>query len=103
MPKAEYSENHVWVAAATVGLDNKQALHAYLRHSVRIPQEFKINVLDVYCEQCRRPWDDVVNELCEAYVSNEHLRGGPIGVRKKRKHEHRCDLLGCNTGMTATG
>lgn len=48
------------------------------------------------CEQCRRPWDDVYGEPCIAAETNEHLRGGPIGVRAKRKHDHRCDLLGCD-------
>lgn len=95
MPMPDYSKTHVWVGAATVGLDERQAKRAVLRHSVRIPRELKINVLEVYCAQCRRPWDDVADELCEAAVNNEHLRGGPIGERKKRRHDHRCDLLGC--------
>lgn len=98
MPKADYSESHVWVGAANIGLSDKQALHAVLRHSVRV-SEMKVDVLEVYCFQCRRPWDDVADELCAAAASNGHLRGGPIGTRKKRRHEHRCDLLGCeNTG-----
>lgn len=94
----EFSEQHVWVAAATVELDVRQARRAVLRHSVRIPKEYRITVLDVYCAQCRRTWDDVADEVCVAAASNEHLRGGPIGERKKRKHNHRCDLLGCEPG-----
>lgn len=95
MPTAEYSEFHLWVAAATIDLDDRQAKRAVLRHSVRIPKELKINVLEVYCAQCMRPWDDVCDEPCEAFYSNEHLRGGPIGQRKKRKHEHDCKSVGC--------
>lgn len=97
MPMPEYSETHVWVAAATVSLDERQAKRAVLRHSVRIPKELRISVLEVYCGQCRRPWDDVADELCSAAKGNEHLRGGPIGERKKRKtaHLHDCQALGC--------
>lgn len=88
---------HVWVAAATVALDTRQAKRAVLRHSVwftgSVPQ--KIDVLEVYCRLCRRPWDDVADELCVAASTTEHLRGGPIGERKKRKHNHNCSLLGC--------
>jgi hypothetical protein len=96
MPMPEYSTHHVWVGAATVALDPRLAHRAVLRHSVRYPRDLKIDILEVYCSQCRRPWDDVADELCEAAKSNEHLRGGPIGERKKRRHAHRCDLLGCD-------
>lgn len=90
-------DEHVWVAAATVDLDGRQAKRAVLRHSVRIPKQAKINVLEVYCAECRRPWDDVADEPCVAVTNNEHLRGGPIGERRKRRHDrHRCDLLGCD-------
>lgn len=96
MPSAEYSEHHVWVAAATIRLDPRQAKRAVLRHSIRLPEGRKIDVLEIYCEQCRRTWDDVVDEPCEAAKSNAHLHGGPIGTRRKRKHDHDCELLGCN-------
>jgi hypothetical protein len=40
--------------------------------------------------------DDVGDLPCAAYESNEHLRGGPIGERAKRKHRyHDCDELDC--------
>jgi hypothetical protein len=102
MPPPEFSKNHVWVAAATVQLDTRQAKRAILRQSVRLPAQRRIDVLEVYCEQCRRPWDDVYGEPCIAAETNEHLRGGPIGVRAKRKHDlHRCDLLGCDVEKSA--
>jgi hypothetical protein len=47
----------------------------------------KVEVLDVYCLQCRRVFEDAPNE-CIAAVTTEHLRGGPIGERQKRKHPH---------------
>jgi len=101
MPMPEYSRTHTWVGAATVKLNDRQALRAVLRHSVRYPRDYsapsglRLDILEVYCSQCRRPWDDVADELCEAADSNEHLRGGPIGERKKRKHRHDCAALGC--------
>lgn len=96
MPMPEYSRTHVWVGAANVPLDAKQAFRAVLRHCVRYPTGMRIPILEVYCEQCRRPWDDVADELCEAADGNGHLRGGPIGERKKRAHDrHNCELLGC--------
>jgi DNA primase len=56
------------------------------------------------CSQCRRTWDDVADEPCIAATSNEHLRGGPIGERKKRAHHrHNCELLGCELPDTGTG
>ncbi len=88
---------HAWVAAATVVLDVKQAKRAVLRHSIRIPKQYRIDVLDVYCAACKRVWEDVADEPCSAAINNEHLRGGPIGERKKRggKHTHDCAAVGC--------
>ncbi|MEU8272589.1 hypothetical protein AB0B89_36250, partial [Sphaerisporangium sp. NPDC049002] len=59
------------------------------------PKEVRIDVIETYCEQCRRPYDDVVGEPCIAADTTVHLRGGPIGERKKRIHRHNCELLGC--------
>lgn len=75
---------HEWVGAANVPLDVKGARRAEQRGSIRLPQETKIVVLEVSCNACRRPYDDVLDEPCAALINNEHLRGGPIGERKKR-------------------
>lgn len=98
MTEPEETAEHVWVGASTVELDLKQAHRAVLRHSIRIPEQTKIDVLEVYCSACRRPWDDVAGEPCLAASTTEHLRGGPIGERKKRGHRHNCAVLGCETG-----
>lgn len=47
------------------------------------------------CDACHRPYQAVAARPCEAAVSNEHLRGGPIGTRASRKHDHDCDAAGC--------
>lgn len=72
---------HRWVGAATVTLSRAQASHAARRLSVRVPAEQQVDVLEVYCATCRRVFADGVEEAC---VISHHLRGGPIGERKKR-------------------
>lgn len=49
-----------------------------------IPERTQFHILDIHCSACRRPYDDVADEPCAAAINNEHLRGGPIGERKKR-------------------
>lgn len=99
MPQRITTTTHRWVGAACIPMDPKAAKRAFDRGSVRthmLDQDLKVDILDVYCEECRRPWDDVADQQCEAAEGNEHLRGGPIGERAKRKHRyHDCDELGC--------
>lgn len=41
--------------------------------------------MEAYCSNCRRSYEDVADQPCSVVVvGNEHLRGGPIGVRAKR-------------------
>jgi hypothetical protein len=99
LPQRITTETHTWVVAACIPVDQKTAKRAVDRQSLRanmLSSELKIEALDVYCSECRRPMDDVGDLPCEAYESNEHLRGGPIGERAKRKHRyHDCDELDC--------
>lgn len=91
--------DHSWVGAATVELSGKQAAHADLRGSIRVPTETRVDVLEVYCGRCRRPYDDVADEPCiVAAGSREHLIGGPIAERQKRTHTHDCSIWGCAGG-----
>lgn len=76
---------HKWGGASTVTLTERQARLALIRGSVRLPERSKVDVLEVYCLGCKRPFEDVADEPCSAITGNEHLRGGPIGERKKRK------------------
>lgn len=88
MPDVAAVENdHKWVGAANVPLDMRLARRADQRGSIRLPEETKIAVLEVYCDACKRPYDDVIGEPCAANINNEHLRGGPIGVRQRRRGE----------------
>jgi hypothetical protein len=80
MPEGTYTE-HTWVVAANVPVDLRSARRAQRRGNLRIPAETKIEALEVYCEQCKRPMDDVVDEPC---IVSHFLHGGPIGTRKRR-------------------
>ncbi len=79
--------SHRWIGAATVELDQKRAKHADLRGSYRTKEAERVDVLEVYCRGCRRPYEDVAGRPCEARINNEHLIGGNPGERKKRKPE----------------
>lgn len=79
---------HKWVGACLVVLSDRQANTANLRGYIKLPERQRIDTLEVYCDQCHRPFDAVFGEPCCAAESNEHLRGGPIGTRKKRKGRH---------------
>lgn len=79
------SHPHEWIGAATVALDAKTAKHADLRGSYRTKIEERVDVLEVYCKKCRRPYDEVLDEPCAVKINNDHLIGGNPGERKKRK------------------
>lgn len=92
LPKTA-NKSHQWVVAAVVGLPDALASTAFRRGTARLPASTKIDVLEVYCQQCRRPYERVVAEECEAAKSRDHLIGGPTGERAKRKHADSVDLL----------
>jgi hypothetical protein len=102
-----YSVDHIWVGATHVTLPTNLVRQAVRRGTVRIPQDTKIDVLEVYCLHCRRPYDDVDGQPCEAAEHRDHLIGGPVGERAKRKHPHHdCERYGCTIGqepVTDTG
>ncbi len=95
LPQADFSVTHVWLGAATVAISPRQIRRVFLRQSVRVSRDTRIDIEELYCRQCRRTYNDVKDQPCEAAASNEHLRGGPIGVRAKRTHKHNCEMLGC--------
>lgn len=85
-PENDKDLSHDWIGAATIKLDPKTAKHADFRGSFRTKEtNVRIDVLEVYCSGCRRPYEDVADEACEAKINNEHLIGGNPGERKKRK------------------
>ena len=55
------------------------------RGTARVPKDTKVEILAVYCSQCRRPYDAVSDKPCVAAVNRDHLIGGPTGERRKRK------------------
>lgn len=94
MPRV-ISEQHQWVAATTIDVPEHLARRGNSRGTMRVPAETHVDVLEVYCAMCKRPFDDVADKPCSSAAGTEHLRGGPIGERKKRAHNHDCDLVGC--------
>lgn len=82
MPEAPIvHDEHDWVGAAYLPLDNRQAKHAERRGSVRMKSDAKVEVLEVMCKRCRRPHPEVVDQPC---IQTQCLHGGPVGERKKR-------------------
>lgn len=92
-PPGDKDLSHNWIGAATVALDDKTAKHAELRGSYRTKIHERVDILEVYCKGCRRPYDDVADEPCAAKVDNTHLIGGNPGERKKRKIVERDDRI----------
>jgi hypothetical protein len=80
---------HEWVLAANVPVTDRQMRYALLRGSLPLASRTKIEAIEGFCKNCRRPYEDVADEPCVyALGQNEHLRGGPIGERKKRTKTH---------------
>jgi hypothetical protein len=77
-------EGHEWVAATWIPVTERQARHSQKRPTLtyRPTEAVKLEVAEVICAHCRRVFEDAVDDDC---VVGIHLRGGPIGERKKRK------------------
>lgn len=107
MPQRITTIKHQWIIAACIPVDDRAAKRAVDRQSIRanmLPEDLKIDCLDTYCSACRRNYEDVADLPCAAAESNEHLRGGPIKERAKRKHRyHDCEVEGCFPNGTHYG
>ncbi|MEV0254758.1 hypothetical protein AB0H82_10920 [Streptomyces sp. NPDC050732] len=79
------SHPHKWVVAAEITVEEAVARVADFRGSFKTKVEQRIDALDTYCRNCRRPFADVSDYDCEALVDNRHLIGGDQSVRAKRK------------------
>jgi len=78
------SRDHAWVIAAELPVSAEVAKYADFRGSFKTKTEQRVNALEVYCKECRRPFEDVADEECAAKVDNRHLIGGDQRVRAKR-------------------
>lgn len=84
-PKGPKEAPHVWIMATNIPVTEKEMRNGMMRGVLHLATRTKVEVIDGYCKHCRRPYDDVGDEACVyALGQNEHLRGGPIGERKKR-------------------
>ncbi|NGO67072.1 hypothetical protein G5C65_01560 [Streptomyces sp. SB3404] len=77
--------SHSWVVAAEIQVEPRIASIADFRGSFKAVAGQRIEALEVYCRDCRRPYDEVKGEDCAEKIDNRHLIGGDQSVRKKRK------------------
>lgn len=84
-PEENPDLSHAWVVAATIEVTPKIASIADYRGSFRVVEGQRVEALDVYCDGCRRPYDDVKGNDCAAKIDNTHLIGGDQSKRAKRK------------------
>jgi hypothetical protein len=77
--------SHTWVVAAEVEVTPKIAKIADHRGSFKAVEGQRVDALEVYCKGCRRPYDEVTGDDCEAKIDNRHLIGGDQSTRAKRK------------------
>ncbi|WP_399553954.1 hypothetical protein [Streptomyces anulatus] len=77
--------SHTWVVAAEIPVAPKVAKVADDRGSFRAIEGQRVNALEVYCQGCRRPYDEVVGTDCAEKIDNRHLIGGDQRTRAPRK------------------
>ncbi|MFE3601289.1 hypothetical protein [Streptomyces sp. NPDC059142] len=76
---------HVWIIAAEIKVEDRIAKVADFRGSFTTEVGTRVDALEVYCRNCRRPYEDVAENDCEALLDNRHLIGGDRATRAKRK------------------
>ncbi|MFI5859355.1 hypothetical protein [Streptomyces parvulus] len=76
---------HVWIIAAEIKVEERVAKVADFRGSFTTDAGTRVDALEVYCRNCRRPYEDVAENDCEALIDNRHLIGGDQSQRAKRK------------------
>ncbi|MER7759449.1 hypothetical protein [Streptomyces sp. NPDC097619] len=81
----EQSLAHVWIIAAEIKVEERTAKLAEVRGSITTVAGMRVDALEVYCRNCRRPFEDIVGTDCAAQIDNRHLIGGDQSVRAKRK------------------
>lgn len=81
----EQSLAHAWIVAAEIKVEERIAKVADFRGSFTADAGTRVDALEVYCRNCRRPYEDVAATDCEALVDNRHLIGGDQSQRAKRK------------------
>ncbi|MFE7072577.1 hypothetical protein ACFU96_21100 [Streptomyces sp. NPDC057620] len=85
VPKKKQDLSHTWVVAATIEVTPKIASIADYRGSFKASEGQRVEALDVYCDGCRRPYDEAKGSDCAAKIDNTHLIGGDQSKRAKRK------------------
>jgi hypothetical protein len=91
-----HRESHRWIVATEIPVMSIVAREADFRGTFRVEAGVKIEVLEVYCSACRRPYGDVAGIACEAAQSvkfggKDHLLGGRPHERARRKTSARVE------------
>jgi hypothetical protein len=81
----EQALTHVWIVAAEIKVEDRIAKLADLRGSFTTVEDTRVDALEVYFRNCRRPYEDLAETDCEALIDNRHLIGGDQTQRAKRK------------------
>lgn len=97
-PAPEPDRDHVWVIPCLVVASQRMISQVRQRSYFTADPDSRFDALEIYCNLCRRPYEDVRGTPCAAKIDNTHLRGGPVGTRVPRDHsDHNCVAHGCNT------
>jgi hypothetical protein len=83
-PETKSGLSHTWVVAATIEVTPKVASVVDYRGSFKATEDQRIEALDVYCDGCRRPYDEVKEHDCAAKIDNTDLIGGDQSKRAKQ-------------------
>lgn len=75
---------HVWVGATEVPLTESEVRHANRRGTARVREQTKLEILQIYCAECRLDFDKAADKPCAAEENKALLIGGPVGTRRQR-------------------
>ncbi|MGW9438639.1 hypothetical protein [Streptomyces sp. NPDC055607] len=74
----------VWIVAAEIKVEGRIAKVADFRGSFTAMKDTRVDALEAYCRNCRRPYESVAADDCEALTDHRHLIGNDRAVRAKR-------------------
>jgi hypothetical protein len=86
LDEEEPDTSHTWCVAANIPVDGPTAKFANMRTYYVTKKATRVAAVDVYCDGCRRTFEDADGTPCSAKAANrQHLIGGDPAHRKKRK------------------
>lgn len=94
----DHPQSHRWVVNAAIPVSSTVARNADFRGTFRASMELKIDVLDVLCSACGKPFGDVAGEPCGASQDRssgmkDHLLSGRPHERARRTTSRESDKV----------